>query len=136
RDIARDFALPARAILEQPVLVVEEFFARLDGEFEIRSLDDRIDRAGLLAHAAIDAFDHIDVVARRAPGAVVATRARFDGDRLGGADRLAEFAGDATFFAVGIAAQGVFASESRRQWSLFMRIVQRRLGLEHVAHRK
>src|SRR5439155_11807990 len=59
-----DLGLPAVAVREQFLLVVEQFFARLGGEFEIRPLNDRIDRAGLLAIAAIDAFRHVDVIAR------------------------------------------------------------------------
>jgi hypothetical protein len=44
-----DLALPAIAVREQAFLVVIEFFARFGGEFEIRPLDDGIDRAGFLA---------------------------------------------------------------------------------------
>src|SRR5438552_16808153 len=50
-----DFGLPAVAVGEQFVLVVEELLARFGGEFVVGSLDDRIDRARLLAIAAIDA---------------------------------------------------------------------------------
>src|SRR4051794_9961071 len=47
-----DFGFPAVAIGEQFFLVVEELLAGLGGEFEIRALDDGIDRACLLAIAA------------------------------------------------------------------------------------
>src|SRR5438128_10383471 len=67
-----DLGLPAVAVGEQLILVVEQFLAGLGGELEIRHLDDRIDRAGLLAIAAIDAFRHVDVVARRSPAAILA----------------------------------------------------------------
>ena len=80
--------------------------------------------AGALAEAAVDALRHVDVVARCAARAVVAARTRFDGDRLRGADRLAELAGDAAFFAVGIAAKRMLAAEARRQRRLLVRIVQ------------
>src|SRR4029077_18638179 len=43
-------------------------------------------------------------------------------------------AGDATFFAVRIAAQRVLATEARRDRSLLEGIVQRRLRLEEIAH--
>ncbi len=59
-----------------------ELFARLGGELEVRPLDDRIDRAGFLAEAAIDALHHIDVVTHRAARAVVAARPGLDGDGL------------------------------------------------------
>src|SRR2546421_12147719 len=83
-----DLAFPAVAIREQFFLVVEQLPAGLGGEFEVRPLDDRIDRAGLLTIAAIDAFGHVDVVARRAAAAVVA-RLGLDRDRQRRADRLA-----------------------------------------------
>ena len=57
-----------------------------------------------------------------------------DRDRLGGADRLAQLAGDAAFLAVGIAAQRVFAPEARRQRPFFVRIVDRGLGREEILH--
>ena len=132
----RDLALPAVAVREQALLVVVEFLARLGGEFEIRPLDDGVDRAGLLAQPAIDAFDHVDVVARGAAGAVVAARAGLDGDRLRRADRLAQLAGDAALLAVRIAAQRMLAAEARRQRAFLERIVERRLRLEEIAHRQ
>src|SRR5207248_11048192 len=97
-ELLGNLGLPAVAIREQLFHVVEELLARLGGEFEIRALDDRIDRAGLLAIAAIDAFRHIDVVAGRAATAILAWF-RLDRDREGRADRLAQFAGDAPLLA-------------------------------------
>src|SRR6202000_986731 len=90
--------------------------------------------AGLLAQPAIDAFHHVDVVAHRAPRAVVAARAGLDGDRLRRTARLAQLAGDAALLAVRIAAQRMLAAETRRDRSLLERIVQRRLRLEEIAH--
>jgi hypothetical protein len=115
-----DLGFPAVAVREQLFLVVEQFLAGLGGEFEIRSLDDRVDRAGLLAIAAIDAFGHVDVVARRAAAAVLA-RLGLDGDRQRRADRLAELAGDAAFFAIRIASQRMLAAEARATAALSRR---------------
>src|SRR5262245_40394584 len=123
RDVAGELALPAVAIVEQLRLVVEQLLARLGRELVIGALDDGIDRAGLLAEAAIDALHHVDVVARGASGAVIAPRPRLDGDRLGRADRLAQLAGDAALLAIGIAAQRVLAAEARRQLTLLEGIV-------------
>src|SRR5207302_2489021 len=109
-----DLGLPAVAVGEQFLLVVEQFFARLGGEFEIRPLNDRIDRAGLLAIAAIDAFRHVDVVARRAPAAVLA-RLGLDRDRQCRTDRLAQLAGDAALLAVWVAPERVLAAEPRAE---------------------
>src|SRR3954454_10751142 len=97
RDVLGDLALPAVAVRKQALLVEVELLARLGGELEVRAFDDGVHRAGLLAKAAVDAFDHIDVVARGAAGAVVAARSGFDRDGLRRADRLAEFTGDAAF---------------------------------------
>src|SRR5713226_10486073 len=108
---AGDLGLPAVAVRQQLFLVVEQFLAGLGGELEIRPLDDGIDRAGLLAIAAIDAFRHIDIVARRAAAAVLA-RLGLDRDRQRRADRLAQFAGDAAFLAVWVAAQHMLAAET------------------------
>src|SRR5262249_56222922 len=69
-DVGGELGLPAVAVRQQLLLVVEELLAGLGGELEVRSLDDRVDRAGLLAEAAIDALGHVDVVARRGPAAV------------------------------------------------------------------
>ena len=52
-----------------------------------------VDRAGLLAETTVDALGHVNIVARRAAGAVGALL-RFDGDRLGRADGLAQLASD------------------------------------------
>src|SRR3569832_647870 len=136
REVLCDFTFPAIAVREELVLVVEKLFARLGGVREVRSLDDGVDRAGLLAEAAIDALRHVDVVAGRPARAVVAARARLDRDRLGGADRFAELTGDAAFLTIRIAAQRVLAAEARREQTLFVGIVQRLLRREEVAHRQ
>src|SRR5437764_1618362 len=135
-DRFRNLALPAVAIGEQFRLVIIEFLAGLGGEFEVRPLDDGIDRTSLLAEAAIDALHHVDVVTGRAPRAVVATRAGVDGDRLGRTDRLAELAGNAALLAVGIAAKRMLAAEPRADLALFEGIVDGRLAREEVAHRE
>src|ERR1700676_1907436 len=117
-QVGRDHRFPLVAVGEQLVLVVHQLLAGLGREFEVRPLDDGVDRAGLLTEAAIDALRHVDVVARRAPAAVVVARLGLDGDGLRRADRLAELAGDAAFLAVGIAAQRVLATETRAERSL------------------
>src|SRR5690242_9913954 len=79
-EVLGELGLPSVPVREQPVLVIEELLAGLDRELEIRPFDDRIDRAGFLAEAAVNAFRHVDVVARRTAAAVVA-RLGLDGDR-------------------------------------------------------
>ena len=67
-----DFLLVAVADREQHVLREVQVAALLAVVLEDVRLDDRIDRAALLAEAAEDALGQVDVVARRAARAVVA----------------------------------------------------------------
>src|SRR5947207_11737252 len=108
---------------------------RLGRELEIRPLDDRIDRTGLLAITAVDAFGHVDVVARGAPASVLA-RLGLDRDRQRRADRLAQLARDAALLAVGVAAKRMLAAKARTLRRLFVRVVDRRLGLEEILQRQ
>src|SRR5258708_3883068 len=67
RDTLCDRPLPAVAVREQAFLVVVELLGCLGRELEVRSQDDGIDGAGLLAEAAVDAFHHVDVEAGGPP---------------------------------------------------------------------
>src|SRR5215210_5603595 len=136
RDVAREFALPACAVIEELLLVVEKLLARLDRKLIVRALDDGIDRARFLAKAAIDALHHIDIVTRRAPRAVVAAGARLDGDGLRRADRLAQLAGDAPLLPIGVAAQRVFAAQARAAVVTLEGVVDGRFRLEKVTQRQ
>src|SRR5439155_26382190 len=102
RQIGSNLRFPAVAIGEQLLLVVEELLVGLGGVLEVRSLDDGVDRAGLLAQPAIDAFRHVDIVTRRAPATVVA-RLGLDGDGQRRANGLAQLTGDTALLAIGIA---------------------------------
>src|SRR5690242_14129154 len=94
RQIGSDLRFPAVAIGEQLLLVVEELLVGLGGVLEVWSLDNCVDRAGLLAQPAIDAFRHVDIVTRRAAAAVLA-RLGLDGDGQRRANGLAQLAGNA-----------------------------------------
>src|SRR5690625_2420601 len=131
RDIARDLALPALAIFEQFLLVVEKLLAVLGRELEIGSENDGIDRAGFLTEPAIDAFRHVDIIAR-GPARSVGAGLGFDGDRLRRADGLAELAGNAAFLAAWIAAKRKLAPEARAERPLLERVVDGRLRLEEI----
>src|SRR3984893_16202882 len=124
RAVLSDLALPTVAVREQALLVVVELLAGLGRELEVRPLDDGVDRARLLAQAAVDALHHVDVVAGGATGAVAAAPTGLGGDRLRRADRLAQLAGDAGLLAVRVAAQRVLAAKARRQLTLLERIVE------------
>src|SRR5439155_23986959 len=91
---------------EQHLLGIDQIAALLAVVLEDPRLDDRVDRAALLAEAAEDALREVDVVARRPSGAVIALLG-LNRDRERRAHCLAQLAGDAALFAVGVAAQRV-----------------------------
>ena len=70
--IGGDLRLVAVADGQQHFLGVDQVAALLAVVLENPRLDDRVDRAGLLAESAEDAFGQVDIVARRAPRTVVA----------------------------------------------------------------
>src|SRR6056297_952642 len=110
--IGRDGPFPFVTIRKKLRLVIKQLFAGFGGVFKVWSLDDRIDRAGLLAETAINAFRHVDVVARGAAAAVLA-RLALDRDRLSGAHSLAKLARDTPLFAIRIAAQRMLTAKTR-----------------------
>src|SRR5262249_61823366 len=124
-DVLADPPLPTIAVGKQALLVKQQLFPSLGGKLEVRTLDNGIDRTSLLAKSAIDAFDHVDVVPGRAAGAIVAARPCLDGDPLSGADRLAQFSGDAALPTVPIPPQCILAAKAWRQRTLFQWIVER-----------
>src|SRR5262249_38796143 len=132
-DVLGDLALPTVAVGKQLLLVEVELLPRLGRELEVRSFDDGVDRAGLLAKSAIDAFDHVEGVAGGGAGAGVGAGPRLYGDGLRRTDRLAQLAGDAALLAVRIAAQRVLAAKARGELPLLERIVERWLRLEEIA---
>src|SRR6516162_8564357 len=87
-QVIGDLGLPTIAIGQQFFLVVQEFLVRLRCKFEIWTLDNCVNRARLLTIAAVDAFRHIDIIARRAPAAILPGLG-LDRDCEGWTDRLA-----------------------------------------------
>src|ERR1700753_2787425 len=94
RARGRDVGLEAIADREELQLRHDVLAAFLEVVFVHGRLDDRVDRTALLAEAAIDALEEIDVVARRAARAVGARRG-VDRDRERRTHGLAELARDA-----------------------------------------
>src|SRR5690606_39201701 len=130
----RDLLLEALAHLEQLLLGDDVIAATLEMELVETGLDDRVDRARLLAETAVDALEQIDLVARGAAGAVGA-RCRVDGDRRGRTHGFAQLAGDAALLAVGIAAQRVQPAEARARRGALVGVVHGDLGRHEVAQR-
>src|SRR3954470_575221 len=112
-EVSGDLSLPTVSIRQQPGLVVIELLAGLRRIFKVRTFDDGVHRARFLAQAAINAFHHIDVIAHGSPSPVVPPRSSFDRDRLRRADSLAQLAGNAALFPVGIAPQSMLAAKPR-----------------------
>jgi hypothetical protein len=128
-----NFRLPLVTVSEKLLLVVEQLFAGLGGVFSVggyrimlvTTQDDKSDKhtfnnginwATLLAVAAVDALGHINIISGR-PATSVHSLLCFNGDSLGRADGLAEFAGDAALFAGWVASKSVFATETWGDWS-------------------
>src|SRR6266516_2432850 len=132
-DIVGDLALPAVAIGKQPLFIEVELLARLSRKLEIGPFDDGVDWTGLLAKPAVDAFDHVDIVAGGSTRTVVAARSGLDCYRLCRTDRLAQFASDAALLAIGITAQRVLAPKARREQPFLEWIIEGGLRLEEVA---
>ena len=116
--------LPLIPIRQQLFLIIQQLLPRLGRILGIRTLHNRIHRTTLLAEAAVNALRHVNIVAGGASAAVLALLG-FDRDGLGRADGFAEFAGDAAFFARGVAAEGVFAPEAGADGALFEGVVDR-----------
>src|SRR5205814_5502915 len=136
-----DFPVPGYLFLvavadrEQHRLGVVQVAARLAVIFEGTGLDDRVDRARLLAEAAEDALGEVDVVARRAPRAIGALLA-FDMDGERRAHRLAQLARDAALLAVRIAAQRMQAAKTRALRRLLLGELHRDLAREQMPSRE
>jgi hypothetical protein len=84
-DSSSQLRLPLIAIRKQLLFVVEQFLSRFRRVLGVGRLDDCVDRARLLAHAAVDALGHVDVIARR-PSRAVRSLLGLDCYCLGGTD--------------------------------------------------
>jgi hypothetical protein len=77
-----------------------------------------------LTESAVDALRHVDVVAGCASAAILALLG-FDRNGLGRTNGFAEFAGNASFFAGRVAAEGVFTAEAGADGAFFEGVVDR-----------
>lgn len=75
-----------------------------------------------MAKSAVDAFRHVDVIARRPPAAVL-TFLGLDRDSRGRADGFTKLACNATLLSGGVAPQGMFAAESGGDGTFFERVI-------------
>lgn len=117
-----DLLLPFVAIGQQLFFIVQQLFVGLSRVLGVGGLDDCVDRAGLLAVPAVDAFCHVDVVLGCATRAID-TLLGLDSDGLGGANSLAQLASNAPLLAGRVASQRMLTSESGRQRTLLKRVV-------------
>ena len=118
-------------------LVIQQFLSRLSGVLGVGALNNGVDGAGFLAETAVDALGHVDIVTGGSARAI-GTLFGFNGDGLGRADLgtvsgrcfwwcvfasktygFAELAGNAALFSRGVSSEGVFATESGRDGTLY-----------------
>jgi len=121
-EASSDFRLPLISIAQQFFLVVEQFFMCLCGEFKVGALNNCINRTGLLTEAAIDAFSHVNVVARRTP-ASIRSRLCLDSNGLGWADGFTQFACNAALLAGWVPPKSMFPSESGAERSFLKWVI-------------
>jgi len=104
------------------MLVVWSGSLRFRGILCVRTLDNSVDWARLLAETAVDTLGHVNVVASCSPTTVF-TLFCLNCDGLSRADSFAQLAGNASLLASGVSSQGVLASEAGRDWTLLEWIV-------------
>lgn len=80
-QVLRHGILPAIAVGQQFLLVVEKLLVGLGGELEIGALHDGVNGACLLAETAVNALGHVNIVPRGTTAAIV-TLFGLDGDGL------------------------------------------------------
>lgn len=97
--------------------------------FKVGSLDDGIDRAGLLAEATEDALGHVDVVLGRTARSV-RPRLTLNLDSKGWARGFAKLASDASFLASGIPSQRMLTTEHGAERTLLPWIVKHVIRLK------
>src|SRR4030095_6197675 len=120
---------------QQHLLRVIKIATLLAVVLENARFDDRVYGAAFLAEPAENAFGEVDVVARRPPRAVLAFL-RFDRDRERGTHGLTQFARNAAFLAVRIAAQRMQSAEPRALRRLLLGKLNRDLACAHVPARE
>lgn len=128
-EVLGNLLLPLVSIGQKLFLVVQQFFVCLCGKLVVGSLHNRIYRTGLLAKSAIDALGHVNVVPGGSAGTVLAGLG-LDGNGLGGANGLAQLAGNAPLVTGGVSPQGVLSTESWTQVAPLVGVVDGDLGLE------
>ena len=95
----------------------------------VRSLNDSVDWAGLLAEATEDALGHVNVILGGAARSI-GSWLRLNHDGKSWAGSLTQLASDATLLTSRISAQGVLATEHRRERALLPWVVDNVIGLK------
>jgi hypothetical protein len=89
---------------------------------EVRTLDDGINWASLLAEATEDAFGHIDIIFS-CPSRSIWSWLRLDNNSESRTSSFTKFASDASLLSSWVPSEGVLSSEHRGESSFFPRIV-------------
>src|SRR5579872_2579988 len=130
--VGRDHGLVPLAHGQQLVLAHDVLAAMFHVIFVDARENDGIDRADLLAEAAGDALEEVDIVAT-GPAGAIGSDFRVDGDAHRGTNGLTQLARDAAFLSVRVTAKRVQPAESWRLRRLLLRIIERVLGAEELA---
>ena len=97
-------------------------------KLKVGSFHDGIDRTGLLAETAVDAFRHVDVIPG-SPAGTVLSLLGVDGDGLRRAGSLTQLACDTTLISRGVPPQSMLATETWTELPFLKRVVDRNFGL-------
>merc|ERR1711862_837696 len=109
-NISCNLSLPFVSIVQQLLLVVKQLLVRLRAELKVRSLNNGINRAGLLTESTIDALGHVNIVSCCSSSSICSLLSLYR-DCLCWADCLAQLTGDTTLLSRGIPPQCMFPSE-------------------------
>jgi hypothetical protein len=113
--------------LNELLLVVKKFLVEVGWVLKVRSFNNGVNGASLLAKTAEDALGHVDIVLSGTTR-TIRTGFRLDDDGKGRASSFAQFASNASLFAGGIAAEGVLTTEEGWEDTLLPRIVNDGIG--------
>ena len=130
-NVALKLGFPTVTVGKELGLVVQQLFVCFGRELEVRTKDNSIDGAGLLAETAVDALGHVNIVTSGS-SRTIGTGLSLDSNRKRRADGLTELARDASLFTRGVTAERVLTTEAGRDQTLLERVVQCDLGCEDV----
>ena len=114
--------LPFITVFDQLLLVIEQLFVQESRVLKVRSFNNGVYWASLLAETTEDALGHVDIILGRAARAVWSGLS-LDSDGEGRASGLAELASYAPLLSGWVASEGMLTTEHRTQGTFLPRIM-------------